>query len=182
MLRRPLPKMGGVHREWSARWHEERSGDRRYIRAQSAAAYETIAGLQQAVASNGRPHIVSSTIAAPEIAPSYAGHTNVRRRIRMGATMRRRNAMTTPVERTRALLWAGSLLIEIAQDATLPASIRRRAVAVARHFPAVEDLASMSTFRHSSGLALGLAPPSEVPTSGREFRLHDFTRLEWPAN
>lgn len=90
--------------------------------------------------------------------------------------------MTTPIERTRALLWAGSLLIELAQDASLPSSIRRRAVAVARHFPTVEDLAGMSTFRHSSGLTLGLAPPSEVPISGKEFRLHDSTRLEWPAD
>lgn len=37
--------------------------------------------------------------------------------------------MTLPVERTRAILWAGSFLIQLARDDNLPVDVRRRAVA-----------------------------------------------------
>ncbi|WP_447584943.1 BPSL0761 family protein [Pseudoxanthomonas mexicana] len=39
-------------------------------------------------------------------------------------------AMTMPDERTRALLWAGGFLIELARDDSLPLSIRRRALVI----------------------------------------------------
>lgn len=70
--------------------------------------------------------------------------------------------MTMPDERTRALLWAGGFLIELARDERLPMDIRRSAVVIARHFPTIEDVSSMALFRHSSGLGIGLAAPSEV--------------------
>lgn len=70
--------------------------------------------------------------------------------------------MTTPDERTRALLWAGGFLIELARDERLPVDVRRISVVIARHFPAIEDVASMAIFRHSSGLGIGLAVPNEV--------------------
>jgi len=91
--------------------------------------------------------------------------------------------MTMPDERTRALLWAGGFLIELARDQSLPLAIRQRAVTVARHFPAIEDVASMALFRHTSGLGLGLAAPSEVQLPTGECRfglLRHSTRLEWP--
>ena len=91
--------------------------------------------------------------------------------------------MTMPDERTRALLWAGSFLIELARDSSLPLSVRQRAVVIARHFPTIEDIASMAVFRHSSGLGLGLVPPSEIPSWSENCRsgpLRHSTRLEWP--
>src|SRR5690606_7138047 len=91
--------------------------------------------------------------------------------------------MTMPYERSRALLQAGGFLIELARDASLPLEIRQRAVAIARHFPTVEDIATMALFRHSSGLGMGLETPND--TTGwfercKHGPLRGSTRLEWP--
>lgn len=90
--------------------------------------------------------------------------------------------MTLPDERTRALLWAGGFLIEVARDESLPLRTRQRAVVIARHFPTIEDVAHMSLFRHSSGLGLGLEAPNEVAwAEGCPLGpLRHSTRLEWP--
>ena len=91
--------------------------------------------------------------------------------------------MTIPHERTRAMLWAGGFLIELAQDTSLPIAVRRRAVVIARHFPTIEDVSTMALFRHSSGLGLGLASPSETPSWADDCRygpLRYSTRLVWP--
>ena len=92
--------------------------------------------------------------------------------------------MTMPDERTRALLWAGSFLIELARDKSLPVDVRRRAVVIARHFPAIEDVAAVALFRHSAGLGLGLAAPSETAgwQDSRFGPLRHSTRLEWPED
>ena len=78
--------------------------------------------------------------------------------------------MAMPDERTRALLWAGAFQIELARDKSLPINVRQRAVTIARHFPAVEDIAAMALFRHSSGLDLGLAAASEVSIRAEDYR------------
>ena len=57
-------------------------------------------------------------------------------------------AMTMPHERTRALLWAGGFLIELARDENLPTTVRQRGVAIARHFPTIEDVSHVAVFRH----------------------------------
>lgn len=91
--------------------------------------------------------------------------------------------MTTPVERTRALLWAGSFLIELERDKNLPLSIRRQAVVIARHFPTMEDLSSMALNQDPTGLSPGLASPGEMPAGhevGRFGLLRYSTRLAWP--
>jgi hypothetical protein len=91
--------------------------------------------------------------------------------------------MTLPDERTRALLWAGSFLIELARDDSLPLNIRRRAVIIARHFPTIEDVSAMALLRHPSGLGLELAHPSEVRLPNEDDRfgpLRYSTRLAWP--
>lgn len=91
--------------------------------------------------------------------------------------------MTMPHERTRALLWAGGFLVELSRDTSLPLAIRQRAVVIARHFPTIEDVTTMSVFRHSSGLGLGLASPCETPMGTDDCRfgpLRYSTRLEWP--
>lgn len=72
--------------------------------------------------------------------------------------------MTMPDERTRALLWAGGFLIELARDDRLPVDVRRSAVAIARHFPTIEQVSAMAILRHPSGFGLELAPPEETPS------------------
>lgn len=55
--------------------------------------------------------------------------------------------MTMPDERTRALLWAGGFLIELARDDRLPVDVRRSAVAIARHFPTIEQVSAMAILK-----------------------------------
>jgi hypothetical protein len=93
--------------------------------------------------------------------------------------------MTIPEERTRALLWAGGFLIELARDDSLPLEIRRRAVVIARHFPTIEDVSAMALFRHSSGLGMGLASPREACSWAEDCLygpLRYSTRLPWPQD
>ena len=71
--------------------------------------------------------------------------------------------MTMPHERTRALLWAGGFLIELARDASLPISVRQRAIVIARHFPTIEDVSTLSGAGHSSNSECGLSPLSGTP-------------------
>jgi hypothetical protein len=49
--------------------------------------------------------------------------------------------MTTPLERSRAVLWAGGLLVALNGDRRVPMPYRRMATTIARHFPTVEDVA-----------------------------------------
>lgn len=51
--------------------------------------------------------------------------------------------MTMPDERTRALVWAGAFLVELARNKTLPYEVRRTAVFVARHYPTLADIVFM---------------------------------------
>lgn len=94
-----------------------------------------------------------------------------------------RFAMTTPVERTRALLWAGGFFIEIARDERLPLDVRQGAVAIARHFPTIEDVELMASLRGPSGLDVGLSLPQETPSWAADCRygpLRYSTRLSYP--
>lgn len=91
--------------------------------------------------------------------------------------------MTMPDERTRALLWAGGLLIDIAQDGNLPLTLRRRAIVIARHFPTIEDVSWMATSSAQSALNIPLARPQDALASVRnvEFTpLRYSTELKWP--
>jgi len=91
--------------------------------------------------------------------------------------------MTMPDERTIALLWAGGFLIELARDDRLPLDVRKSAVVIARHFPTIEDVATMALSRSSSGLGLGLAPPADVCSKNDESHfgpLRRSTKLVWP--
>lgn len=93
--------------------------------------------------------------------------------------------MTMPTERTRALLWAGGFLIELARDERLPADVRRSAVVIARHFPTIEDVARMAAFRDEpGGLGVGVADPKETPAWAKGCRLGPLrysTRLTLPS-
>ena len=91
--------------------------------------------------------------------------------------------MTMPDERTRALLWAGSFLVDIARDEALPVSIRRRAATIARHFPTVEDVAWLAESIRDSVLSIQLASPEQAlpEQSDWDFEpLSHSTRLSWP--
>ncbi len=92
--------------------------------------------------------------------------------------------MTIATERTRAMMWAGGFLIELAWDERLPLDIRQRAVMIARHYPTIEQVSSMALFRHHpSGLGLELTDPVEDRSWADQCRhgpLRYSTRLDWP--
>lgn len=93
--------------------------------------------------------------------------------------------MTVPAERTRALLWAGGFLIELARDERLPLGVRQRAVAIARHFPTIENVDLMARFRNPTGLGVGLAAPEEAGFWNEELGFGPLTystRLAWPES
>lgn len=93
--------------------------------------------------------------------------------------------MTMPCERTRALLWAGGFLIELARDRSLPLDVRRRAVHIARHFPTIEDISAMSLLRYPIGHGVALANPDEIDgenEGGRFGLLRRSTRFAWPED
>ena len=85
--------------------------------------------------------------------------------------------MTMPNERTRALVWAGGFLVELAQDRELPMRIRRRAVAIARHFPTIEEVGSMATSDPAVAIEF---PQSSWGEDCRCGPLRYSTRLSWP--
>lgn len=91
--------------------------------------------------------------------------------------------MTTPDERTRALIWAGGFLIELAKDKSLPLHVRRRAIMIARHFPTIEAVRSLARSQHPTGMGLRLSEPDDdaLPemTHGP---LTYCTRLGWPID
>lgn len=92
--------------------------------------------------------------------------------------------MTMPNERTRAVLWAGGFLIELARDTTLPLRIRQQAVVIARHFLTVEDVESLSTNGRSLFSGSKFASPSQVPMGPDDYKfgpLRYSTRLKWPT-
>lgn len=91
--------------------------------------------------------------------------------------------MSTPEERLRSLVWAGGLLVEIARDDSLPNSLRRRAVVIARHFPTVEDLASAAQPNRALGGGLNLEAADKIPEWAESLAkgpLRNSTRLALP--
>lgn len=59
--------------------------------------------------------------------------------------------MTTPDERSRAIYWAGCLLIHLNNNAEVPLRIRRAANGIARHFPTVEELEGLALLKAWDG-------------------------------
>jgi hypothetical protein len=91
----------------------------------------------------------------------------------------RADVMTMPDERTRALVWAGGFLIQLARDQSLPLPLRRQAVVIARHFPTIEQLGSMAI----SDPAVALAVPERSWSEDcRLGPLRYNTRLSWPPD
>ena len=90
--------------------------------------------------------------------------------------------MTLPDERTRALLQAGSFLIQLARDDRLPLDVRKRAIVVARHFPTIEDVSHLAMFKHPSGFGIELASPRDTEwAEGCPCGpLRYSTRFDWP--
>src|SRR5690606_25278772 len=93
--------------------------------------------------------------------------------------------MTTPYERSRALIWAGGLLIELARDERLPLDVRQKAARTARHFPTIEQVGHLAATLASSSSPFGLH--LEDPGTHAEWAegckygpLTWDTRLRWP--
>ena len=93
--------------------------------------------------------------------------------------------MTTPHERSRALVWAGAFFIEIARDERLPVDVRQQAVRIARHFPTIEQIGHLAATVNSSTspFRIGLENPSANPEwagDSKHGSLTSHTRLGWP--
>lgn len=91
-------------------------------------------------------------------------------------------AMTMPDERTRAVLWAGGFLIELARDRRLPLEVRRTAVVIARHFPTKEDVSAMAILLQPIWSGSPLALPEDVDWKDdcKYGPLLHGTRFSWP--
>jgi hypothetical protein len=80
------------------------------------------------------------------------------------------------------MLAAGSFLVDIARDRSLPLEVRRRAVWIARHFPTIEDVAAMANPQLTAIFGSTLVHPSEVVWADG-YSAEPFTtrtRLTWP--
>lgn len=91
--------------------------------------------------------------------------------------------MTTSNERARSLIQAGGFLIELARDKSLPLSVRRAAVAIARHFPTARDVSLAASRSLSFGLDLNLESSDQIDMWAKDHPLgllSESTRLTWP--
>jgi len=91
--------------------------------------------------------------------------------------------MTMPDEQTRALIWGGGFLIELARDESLPLAIRQRAVMIARHFPTIEQVSSTEVVRQSTAIGDTPNSPSGLQAWAEDCTfgpLRYSTQLEWP--
>ena len=92
--------------------------------------------------------------------------------------------MTMPDERTRALLWAGALLVHLNGDPRVPMELRRITTSISLHFSTVEDVehaATLPLLKDSGGMF-------EHPPNGPNWQkkctgppLTHRTRLNWPS-
>ncbi len=92
--------------------------------------------------------------------------------------------MTIPLERSRAVLWAGGLLVALNSDRRIPMSYRRMATAIARHFPTVEDVAhaaTLSLLRDAGGMFEHPRDGGNWQDTGPGSPLTHHTRLNWPS-
>ena len=92
--------------------------------------------------------------------------------------------MTIPLERSRAVLWAGSLLIALNGDRRVPMPYRTMATTIARHFPTVEDVAhaaTLSLLRDAGGMFEHPRDCGNWQDTSHGSSLTHNTRLNWPS-
>lgn len=92
--------------------------------------------------------------------------------------------MSTMLERSRALVWAGGFLIEIARDRRLPLEVRQRAVSIARHFPTIERMVGSSCLASSTQQTDSTVNARFDPAWLEDLEhgpLTEATRLAWPT-
>lgn len=94
--------------------------------------------------------------------------------------------MTKPDERSRALVWAGGFLVELARDQRLPLDVREQAVRIARHFPTIEQVGHLAGAIAASDTPFGLdlARPEDHPEWAAQCwhgPLTNHSRLAWPG-
>jgi hypothetical protein len=70
--------------------------------------------------------------------------------------------MNTANERARSLVLAGGLLVQLAEDESLPLAVRQYAVAIARHFPTIQDVTRMASYPTPMGFGLELASKGDI--------------------
>ena len=92
------------------------------------------------------------------------------------STTNRSYVLTTPDERSRALVWAGGFLIEVATNSQVPKEIRQKAVAIARHFPTAHEIDLMARYPGVVKFAPAAARPEWVEDY-EHGPLTDSTRL-----
>src|SRR3546814_5792017 len=84
--------------------------------------------------------------------------------------------MTMPHERTRALVWAGGFLVDLAHNKKLPVEVRRSAVVIARHFPTIER-----SEEHTSELQSLMRISYAVFCLKKNINKHKYTTLQYTA-
>lgn len=73
--------------------------------------------------------------------------------------------MTTPQERTKALVWAGEFLRELASPKAvdyIPASVKQRAEGILRHYPSMADIALIAEDNERHGFVLKMLDPEAL--------------------
>lgn len=80
--------------------------------------------------------------------------------------------MTMANERSRALVWAGDFMIELAKDKSLPLATGQHAVQIARHFPTIEQVSSIAN--PGPLTCVGLEDPRAHPEWANDCRLGPF--------
>lgn len=91
--------------------------------------------------------------------------------------------MTTANERARSLALAGGFLVQLAEDESLPLTIRQTAVTIARHFPTIQDVTRMASYPSPVGFGLELTSMRDVERWIRDCPngpLRESTRLTLP--
>lgn len=92
--------------------------------------------------------------------------------------------MTIPLERSRAVLWTGGLLVALNGDRRVPMPYRQMATAIARHFPTVEDVAhaaTLSLLRDAGGMFEHPRDCGNWQDTCPGSSLTHNTRLNWPS-
>lgn len=117
---------------------------------------------------------------APRVAPRHVA--SFARPFRKHEEVRK--LMTMPDERTRAVLWAGGLLVQLNGDRRVPMEICQAATHIARHFPTRNDVAGASRLKLLGEYGSLFAHPRDC--AGWEDScpmrpLAEGNRLRWPT-
>jgi hypothetical protein len=66
--------------------------------------------------------------------------------------------MTMPLERTRALCWAGEFLRDLQTSERIDRAMKREIQVILRHFPSRAEIEAQAKFQSQAGIDAWLAP------------------------